>query len=900
MRYSYPPIAGKLSFFTSPLASLSITGRTLAIGIPLLGGLLLSIFWLTGRLSDDMISRAIARNTRLQALAMAHELERIVGETRNQLLVLAAGRMNQEEMIHRLKIRPLTESARYRELAFLGVSPENRFLLLNYGGEIFSVPNEVAREARLSPFQKFVAERRAGHVVLSEPLEVVYPMLPIEGLVQSLSLFVMRLSTPVYDAEGTFQGVLILSFDLSTLRDTLNVFSSARSPLYDAENSSTSSMFFDAKGWILFQSGKLNGAKAPLSTDGVRSGIKGDFGRPDFSIAFRPAPEQENFWSIVSEVQAGRSGHTIVRGRFVLSEGQMSQKIVSYAPLYFSSSEGAPPKLVGGVSITETNPASGSHGFHLFGVYAICSLVALFCLAVALYYMGRSLARPINHLAQAIRGEGEAAVPARLNIHPIPLELMLVQNETNLLLERIKAMQEETLMREAAVNAQWQRQPMPVASPMEDAVGIVGETPAIQDLRIHIHKAASVFADVLIIGETGTGKEMAADAIHRQCSRNAGPFISINCGALDENLLMDTLFGHVKGAFTEARADRKGAFLAAEGGTLMLDEIANASPKVQQALLRALAIRRIRPLGSDTELPYNARIIAATNVDLLQMAKDLLFREDLFYRLAVITIKTPPLRDHKEDIPLLAQYFLEQAAQAQLAPPPQLTKGALDRLVNYDWPGNVRELKNVLIRAMAFSESALIYAESIVFGDTTLPRSTATQNGTLATDSQAAPTAPSLPAVPTSVVPTYAGPMQTGDFLPDEPGAAEFAPNKARIAAVEPHIAPSSGGAINARPSGMRAGDPPLPFNTNPNAGGANNSSLDYPLNPRQKKALPFIVAAGSISRQEYQDSIGVHLSMRTAQYDLQEMVTMGLLTKQGRGPALRYVVTALCARLHS
>lgn len=859
MRYSHPPIAGKLFDFTTTLASLSITGRTLAVGIPLLGGLLLSIFWLTGRLSDDMINRAIARNTRLQALAISHELERIVDETRNQLLVLAAGRMNQTEMIHRLKIRPLTESSRYRELAFLGVSPENRFLLLNYGGEILPIPNAVAREARLSPYQNFVGERRQGHVVLSEPLEVVYPMLPINGVVQSLSLFVMRLSTPVYDASGVFQGLLVLSFDISTLRDTLNIFSSSRSPLYapDSSGSKSSSMFFDAHGWILFQSGSQDGPNAPLSTDGVRSGIKGDFGRPDFGIAFRPAPEQEDFWSIVTEVQAGRSGNTFVRGRFVLSEGQMSQKTVSYAPLYFTGSVGSEPRLVGGVTVTETNYASDSPSFHLLGVYAICSLVALFCLTVALYYMGRYLARPINYLAQSIRGEGEAAVPSRLDIQPLPLELMLVQNEVNLLLERIKAMQEETLMREAAVNAQWQRQPMPVATPIEDALGIVGETPAIQDLRIHIHKAASVFADVLIIGETGTGKEMAADAIHRQSNRSRGPFISINCGALDENLLMDTLFGHVRGAFTEARSERKGAFLAAEGGTLMLDEIANASPKVQQALLRALAIRRIRPLGSDTELSFNARIIAATNVDLLQMARDTLFREDLFYRLAVITIKTPSLRDHKEDIPLLVQYFLQQAAQGQQTATPQLSKGALDRLVNYDWPGNVRELKNVLIRAMAFSEGAIIYAESVVFGDTALPK------GSAVTPQILGQTA-SQPG---------GGATTSADQTPGQMPTAMDQPNAGFV------------------PADMRQSDIGRAGVGQTEAGRV-ALAAEYPLNPRQKMALPTIIADGSISRQEYQDIIGTHLSMRTAQYDLQEMVSMGLLTKEGRGPALRYVLT--------
>lgn len=841
MHYSDSHSSKKFLSSLAPFAGLSITGRTLAIGIPLLGGLLLVIFWITGRLSDDMINRAIARNARLQALVISHEFERIIDETRNQLLVLAAGNMDKGDMIRRLKIRPLTESARYRELAFLGVSPEDRFLLLNYGGEVITVPTDAAREARLSPFQSFAVERRPGHVMLGEPLEVVYSMVPVDGVMQSLSLFVMRLTTPVYNADGVFQGMLILSLDVTALRDTLSLFSSSRSPVFDESSSAstTRSMFFDPQGWILFQSESAEAKNPPLSTDGVRSGIRGDFGRPSFSSAFRPAPEHEEFWAIVSEVQAGRSGNTLLRGRFNFSAGQVSQQNASYAPLYYKSSADATPSLVGGVAFTETSYAGGTPSFHLLGVYAICSLVALFCLAVALYYMGRWLARPITHFAQAVRAQGEAAVPARLEQQPIPLELSLVQNEVNLLLERIKAMHEETLMREAAVNAQWQRQPMPFATedslgvPPEDILGFVGESPTMQDLRIHIHKAASVFADVLLIGETGTGKEMAADAIHRQSGRSNGPFISINCGALDENLLMDTLFGHVKGAFTEARGDRKGAFLAAEGGTLMLDEIANASPKVQQALLRALAIRRIRPLGSDAELPFNARIIAATNVDLLQMAKDLLFREDLFYRLAVITIKTPPLRDHKEDIPLLTHHFLRMAAHEQGITPPQLSKGALDRLVNYDWPGNVREFKNVLIRAMAFSEGSLIFTESIVFGDTALPK------------------------VSTS-------PVQSTNPNPDSTGKNSQENSPAKVPS--PSQPPVSDVLIE-----------------------------DRELNPRQLAALPAILSAGSVSRQEYQNIVGGNLSMRTAQYDLQELVRLGILLKQGRGPALRYTVALSC-----
>ena len=219
---------------------------------------------------------------------------------------------------------------------------------------------------------------------------------------------------------------------------------------------------------------------------------------------------------------------------------------------------------------------------------------------------------------------------------------------------------------------------------------------------------------MLVLGETGTGKELTAEAIHRLSRRVAGrPFVAINCGALDENLLLDTLFGHTRGAFTEARTDRKGAFLEADGGTLFLDEIQAASPRVQQALLRVLAARRIVPLGSDREFAVDVRIVAASNVDLKALIEAQRFREDLYFRLKVITIETPPLRSHKEDIALMARHFLHEAARARGIQGLTLSRGALEKLRCYDWPGNVRELKHCMLRAAVMAETNVIQAEDV-------------------------------------------------------------------------------------------------------------------------------------------------------------------------------------------
>jgi DNA-binding NtrC family response regulator len=425
----------------------------------------------------------------------------------------------------------------------------------------------------------------------------------------------------------------------------------------------------------------------------------------------------------------------------------------------------------------------------------------------------------------------------------------------NVLLQQLQVARDETKLRQNKVFEEMQRQPVCLDS-MVDALrqesfqdvglsaGIVGAGQAVRGLNAMIHKASQVMADVLIVGETGTGKELTAEAIHRVSARARGPFISINCGALDENLLMDALFGHVKGAFSEAKADRKGAFLAASGGTLHLDEIGNASPKVQQALLRALAARVIRPLGSDHEQPFDARVIAATNVDLLECSRNGTFREDLYYRLAVITITTPPLRDRKEDIPALVRTFLAEEAQSTGKTPHDLSRGALDKLLQYDWPGNIRELKNCITRAMTFTEGQILLADHLVFG----------QAKPLSRDAEAAIS----PVVP---IPKDASPAA----LPDLNSDTEHQPPVA---------------------------DGERPRQTKTKLRSTVSGDLrGHDLNPRQKKAWPSIVASGGTNRALYQSALGEDVSVRTAQYDLQDMVNKGLLVKTGKGPSSRYVI---------
>ena len=228
---------------------------------------------------------------------------------------------------------------------------------------------------------------------------------------------------------------------------------------------------------------------------------------------------------------------------------------------------------------------------------------------------------------------------------------------------------------------------------------IVGKSKAMEPVFDLIRRVAPTATTVLIEGESGTGKELVAKAIHYNSPRKKQPFVAVDCGVIPENLMESELFGHVKGAFTSADSNKRGLFLEASGGTLFLDEIGNLPPQIQNKLLRALQEREIRPLGSNAPIKIDVRVVVATNVPLKQRVDQGEFREDLYYRIAVLPILLPPLRDRREDIPLLADHFLRKL-DTQSGGQHRLTPATLRLLLEYSWPGNVRELDNVIERAV--------------------------------------------------------------------------------------------------------------------------------------------------------------------------------------------------------
>jgi len=275
---------------------------------------------------------------------------------------------------------------------------------------------------------------------------------------------------------------------------------------------------------------------------------------------------------------------------------------------------------------------------------------------------------------------------------------------------------------------------------------LIGDSPAMEQVRATIAKLARNQAPVYIAGESGVGKELVARLIHERGPRASGPFVPVNCGAIPSELMESEFFGHRKGSFTGASVDKEGLFQAAQGGTLFLDEVAELPLHMQVKLLRAIQEKAVRPIGGRDEIPVDVRILSATHKNLGQLVEQGQFRQDLFYRINVIELRVPPLRERRGDVPQLSAFILKSLAGKSGQEVGRLTPAALDALEAYDFPGNVRELENILERAMAMSDGASIEASDLM-----LP-----QRGARPTPTEAAAPA-GAPAAPAAASPSADG-----------------------------------------------------------------------------------------------------------------------------------------------
>ena len=399
---------------------------------------------------------------------------------------------------------------------------------------------------------------------------------------------------------------------------------------------------------------------------------------------------------------------------------------------------------------------------------------------------------------------------------------------------------------------------------------ILGRSKAINDLRAMISTVAPTDATVLVTGESGTGKELVARALHAGSPRAQKPIVTVNCAALAENLLESELFGHERGAFTGADRRREGRFKQADGGTLFLDEIGEMPIGLQAKLLRALQQGEIQRLGSDRSEHVDVRVIAATNRDLRKEVANHNFREDLYFRLVVITIKTPPLRDHKRDIPYMTVAFLKEglAKAGEQRDIPDISRGALSKMMHYHWPGNVRELRNCVMRTLAYCDGDIILPHCVDIGAQNEEKGDGNQNRT-----------------PTELL------QKAWERRQESAGPAQEASGAASVPLPAPSQEPEKRDTTQTDPVSPDSG----PCEAARRSPDTKSSSEEIPgtraLNSRMRAALTEILKRESLSRQDYQDIAGKDISMRTAQYDLQELVKAGFLRREGRGPALRYIV---------
>jgi DNA-binding NtrC family response regulator len=681
--------------------------------------------YITYRVSRSFINSALERSVKIQTMAVAHELDTFLETCKRDLLFIARNSISEAELHNFIARKEHVSGLEYHVLAFLSKIDDRHFLIFAQNGRILELPPGSLDQVRPNPlllFEQF-KDLNPDEVWISPITEVEHPFPSKDNLNFKLQTRLIYLATPYENADGTQKGFLLLAVDARCLRNILSLYNSPRSPLWAFARTQEVrySFMFDKDGWILFQSEDPSSPDMELSTYLARAGYTGTQGRPGLPEAFRPAAHFGPFWKMVQDIREGRFG-LIDPESYNQPALELKEHFLAYAPVLFRPAPNSAPFCYAGVAYVDVSHLTMAAGYKQMDVIFIITLGAILAVSLFIYLLGWRITRPILELSHAVDRIKETGEWRTIELPYVGYEITLLQNATNRMISTMQHQLEEIRRKEKVIETVSLKERVSLNGPDQKAAPagwseglqqIVGVGMKIDSLKSDIRKAAAVGVDVLVLGETGTGKQLAAEAIHNLSSRKNKPFISINCGALDENLLLDALFGHTKGAFTEARTERKGAFLEADGGTLFLDDIQAASPRVQQALLRAVAARKIRPLGSDREVDVNVRIIAASNADLALLIETQHFREDLYYRLKVITIRTPPLREHLESLPALAAYFIKQDAQVSGHRDLGISRGGLEKMQRYAWPGNVRELKNCITRAAVMAENSLIHAHDL-------------------------------------------------------------------------------------------------------------------------------------------------------------------------------------------
>ena len=693
--------------------------------------ILIGVGYITYLISCRFIGVALERTANLQAMVLAHEVEGFLARCRQDLIFISQEKPDPAKLRDFLAKNRCNRGIAYCGLAYISQKDDSHLLLAANEDEVVQIPREKISGIRpnLLLFYDQIKNLKKDEVWISGIVGTEYPFPsssnPNQEIISTVIYFGMPYIPDPDSEDKDDAGYLLLSLDVRNIRDILSFYSSPRSPLwvYPARSPQVLrySYLFDTEGWILFQSEGSDKGDTELKTDLVRSVFTGTMGMPNLPCGFRPGAAFGNYWKMVEDIREGKQGLIKIADPDYELSG-IKEYYLAYTPVRFIPGQDAPARIYAGIAYVDRSMLTVIAGYKQMDVMFILTLLSVLIVSLLIYFLSRMITRPILKLSEAVNAIPQTGNPEEIRLSASGYEVSLLQNAINAMIAAMERHKEEIRRKDREIETFSLRQK---AAPEQDISefseksgiiisGIVGIGEKIESLKSDILKAAQSDADVLIIGETGTGKQLTSEAVHQYSRRAGKPFISINCGELSENLLSDTLFGHVKGAFTEAKTDRKGAFLEADGGTLFLDEIQTASSGIQQALLRAISMRKIKPLGSDKEIDVDVRLITATNADLSALIAEGLFRSDLYFRLKVVTLHTPALRDQKENIPVLAAHFLRLAEIRADKIGFSLSKGALAKMKQYHWPGNVRELMNCIIRAVVMAEDKVIQAEDIL------------------------------------------------------------------------------------------------------------------------------------------------------------------------------------------
>jgi DNA-binding NtrC family response regulator len=853
------------------LGRLGLRGQLLLALLPSILAILLFSGYASYKVSNDYIDIALMRNVKVHTLAIVHEIERFMDDCRTNLLVFSFEEMRAEALKKKLENRIRAGGIPFFEVGYIPASGGEPVILVQRDGVVRRI--DPADYTRMQPNPLLELERlgslKPGEVVPSHIMGVVYPMPSDEASNLFVKTHIIRFSTYYEGVGDTPPGIFFMSVEATLIRDILSVYNSPNSPLWAFPRSQELrfSYLLDTEGWILFQSEPLDSARKELTTYLARENFDGTLGREGHATAFRPNENTVRYWNAVKDIREGKNGMQVIDETHI-GQSKVKSFYYSYAPISFRRLPQGPPSIYGGAVFIDRSQLPIIAGYKHLDVMLFVTTLSVGVIALLIFFFGRILTTPIRKLATRMNELSTLDTMEEIDLPYSGFDMEMLQRSINNIIRRVKQQVVEIQARDKTILDVNNRERASLEKELA-ALGdveltlipeIIGQGPAISSLKADIIKAAQVDVDVLIFGETGTGKQLVAEAVHNHGNRKGKPFVSINCGALDENLLLDALFGHVKGAFSEAKTDRNGAIYEANGGTLFLDEIQSASAKVQQSLLRALSSRKVKPLGSDKELDFDVRIIAATNVDIPKLIEQRLFREDLYYRLKVVSINTPSLRNHPENIPLLSVYYLKQAEQLTGRTNLGLSKGALARLMTYHWPGNVRELVNSITRAAVMAETETIQREEIKLEDDSRA------------DLETPPVIISAPAMQAEETPP--APQDEANDSAAHPADRESAQPQ------RPGQEPA-----HQKPTGQET--------PRPTARAKGAQAEDTPLSDRQSAAWAHIRQLKTVTRKQYQDIVGDRLPTRTAIYDLQDLVRRGLLVKKGQGPSTRYEVVA-------